>query len=234
MSSIISLVCRICYDSEKDEDLITPCNCKGTVAFVHRSCLETWLGESNTASCELCHAVFQTERVPRYTSGISIWHWCWKSNGSAQDVRSDVVACTIITPLTIIITYVCLFSSEYYNQIKFASVPAARWTSVTMLIMIGIMLIAYYMWVYSTIRMHARRWYNWWQRTCNVRYIPPGTARVIGGTDEEVEVLEQSSNTMVSIELNNIGISHLDERILNSSSVTNNLNSSNDTENTIP
>lgn len=27
-SSVISLVCRICYDTEKDEDLITPCNCK--------------------------------------------------------------------------------------------------------------------------------------------------------------------------------------------------------------
>ncbi|XP_056648476.1 E3 ubiquitin-protein ligase MARCHF3-like [Diorhabda sublineata] len=174
----------------------------GTVAFVHRSCLETWLGESNTTTCELCHQIFNTERVPRYTSAKSVWYWCWRSNGSAQDVRSDLVACAIITPLTIIITYVCLFSSEYYNQVKFSSVPAARWTSVSLLIMIGIMLIGYYMWVYSTIRMHARRWYNWWQRTCNVRYIPPGTARVVNmNLAEEVRggrVDESSSSVPVA------------------------------------
>ncbi|VEN52655.1 unnamed protein product [Callosobruchus maculatus] len=39
--------------------------------------------------------------------------------------------------------------------------------------MIGIMLMGYYFWVYSVIRMHARMWYNWWQRTCDVRYIAP-------------------------------------------------------------
>lgn len=31
--------------------------------------------------------------------------------------------------------------------------------------------------------MHARLWYNWWQRTCNVRYIPPNTIEL-----EQVEV----------------------------------------------
>ncbi|KAG5898274.1 hypothetical protein JTB14_008618 [Gonioctena quinquepunctata] len=172
--SVISIVCRICYDCDKEEDLITPCNCKGTVAFVHRSCLETWLGESNTSTCELCHTIFKTERTPKYTSQRSIWRWCRHSpTGAAQGVKSDILACTIITPLAVIITYVCLFSSEYYNQQKFSNVPAARWTSVSLLVMIGIMLIGYYMWVHSVIRMHARMWYNWWQRTCDVRYIPP-------------------------------------------------------------
>ncbi|KAJ8985299.1 hypothetical protein NQ317_007086 [Molorchus minor] len=176
--SIISVVCRICYDNEKQEELINPCHCKGTVAFVHRSCLETWLGESNTTTCELCHQVFRTERTPKYSSGDSIWRWCWSSPRGTHGVRSDIVACTVITPLAIVITYVCLFSSEYYNQKKFTSIPAARWTSVSLLLMIGIMLIGYYMWVYSVIRMHARMWYNWWQRTCDVHYIPPSTISI--------------------------------------------------------
>lgn len=29
-SSSISIVCRICYDNDKEEQLITPCNCKVT------------------------------------------------------------------------------------------------------------------------------------------------------------------------------------------------------------
>ncbi|XP_063907397.1 E3 ubiquitin-protein ligase MARCHF2-like [Zophobas morio] len=187
--SIISVLCRICYDNDKDEALIAPCHCKGTVAFVHRSCLERWLAESNTTMCELCHVVFRTERSPKYTSRQSIWRWL-KSHppgGIGRGVRSDIIACTVITPVAIIITYVCLFSSDYYNQKKFIMVPAARWTSVSLLIMIGIMLIGYYLWVYSVIRLHSRLWYNWWQRECVVRYIPPSAAHICCHNATEIE-----------------------------------------------
>ncbi|GKB60879.1 zinc finger, RING-CH-type containing protein [Tanacetum coccineum] len=36
--------CRICFqcDGEEDEDLISPCMCKGSHLFVHRSCLDHW------------------------------------------------------------------------------------------------------------------------------------------------------------------------------------------------
>ena len=35
--------CRICFDNESiDDPLITPCKCKGTSAFVHKSCLKQW------------------------------------------------------------------------------------------------------------------------------------------------------------------------------------------------
>ncbi|XP_058074590.1 uncharacterized protein LOC131223263 isoform X3 [Magnolia sinica] len=36
--------CRICleYDAEPGEELISPCMCKGTQQFVHRSCLDHW------------------------------------------------------------------------------------------------------------------------------------------------------------------------------------------------
>lgn len=27
-SSTVSILCRICYDNDRDEELITPCNCK--------------------------------------------------------------------------------------------------------------------------------------------------------------------------------------------------------------
>ncbi|CAG9326744.1 unnamed protein product [Blepharisma stoltei] len=53
-------MCRICLDSEKSEDLISPCKCKGTQKFVHQECLKIWLlqskrGNHEISSCELCH-----------------------------------------------------------------------------------------------------------------------------------------------------------------------------------
>ncbi|XP_076252903.1 E3 ubiquitin-protein ligase MARCHF3-like [Rhynchophorus ferrugineus] len=192
--SVASVHCRICYDNEKPEELIAPCHCKGTVAFVHRSCLETWLGESGTTTCELCHQIFKTERTPKYTSPKSIWKWLlYGSRYPGQGVRGDIVACTIITPLAIIVTYVCLYSSEYYSQQKFAQVPAARWTSISLLVMIVVMLFGYYLWVYSVIRLHARMWYNWWQRSCVVRYIPPSTVTLHNRTDEHMVLVPNNT-----------------------------------------
>lgn len=40
------------------------------------------------------------------------------------------------------------------------------------------MLMGYYLWVYSVIRLNARLWYNWWQRSCIVRYIPSSTVNL--------------------------------------------------------
>ncbi|KAL1491890.1 hypothetical protein ABEB36_012413 [Hypothenemus hampei] len=193
--SVASVHCRICYDNEKNEDLIAPCHCKGTVAFVHRSCLENWLSESGTTTCELCHHFFQTERTPKYTSAQSIWYWL--RNGPrypGTGIRGDIIACTVITPLAIVVTYVCLYSSEYYSQQKFSQVPAAKWTSVSLLLMIAIMLIGYYLWVRSVIRLHARMWYNWWQRTCVVRYIAPNTISIHTRPEEQL-LLPVPNNT---------------------------------------
>ncbi|XP_044753677.1 E3 ubiquitin-protein ligase MARCHF3-like [Coccinella septempunctata] len=174
--SVFSLICRICYDADSNEELITPCRCKGTVAYVHRSCLETWLAEANATNCELCHQAFHTERTPKYTTCQSLWRWLRyqpTANEVGRGIIGDMLACAAITPMAVVITYVCLFSSDYYNQKKFQALTAAKWTSVSLLVMIGIMLVGYYMWVFSIIKLHMTVWYNWWQRECIVRYIAP-------------------------------------------------------------
>jgi len=41
----IEKICRICLESEciKENPLIVPCNCKGTMQYVHLNCLKRWL-----------------------------------------------------------------------------------------------------------------------------------------------------------------------------------------------
>ena len=35
--------CRICFEIETyDDPFISPCRCKGTSSYVHKSCLNTW------------------------------------------------------------------------------------------------------------------------------------------------------------------------------------------------
>jgi len=56
--------CRICLESEGQ--LIAPCHCKGTIQYVHPTCLQTWRRTSaNSKSfhmCELCNYHYSSNR----------------------------------------------------------------------------------------------------------------------------------------------------------------------------
>ncbi|XP_070385521.1 E3 ubiquitin-protein ligase MARCHF11-like [Dermacentor albipictus] len=47
-------MCRICHEGDREDPLVSPCSCTGTMAFVHVSCLEHWLNQRNVDICELC------------------------------------------------------------------------------------------------------------------------------------------------------------------------------------
>lgn len=66
IEGIKSAHCRICL--ENGTELIQPCGCKGTVAYVHSECLKEWIErkeqiefayniskELRVVDCELCH-----------------------------------------------------------------------------------------------------------------------------------------------------------------------------------
>ncbi|KAG8340752.1 RING variant domain [Trypanosoma vivax] len=67
-------VCRICHD-EDDEKLISPCECTGSVRWVHRSCLDKWRIESmdrnveNVNNCEICKKPFSVN----ISAGVLLW-----------------------------------------------------------------------------------------------------------------------------------------------------------------
>lgn len=46
--------CRICLATDFTENLISPCNCIGSIQFVHRDCLQDWLQISKNVQCEIC------------------------------------------------------------------------------------------------------------------------------------------------------------------------------------
>jgi len=59
--------CRICFDEGADNDsLISPCKCKGTSAYVHKSCLTNWRNFNRDREawniCMECHAEYIISR----------------------------------------------------------------------------------------------------------------------------------------------------------------------------
>ena len=62
--------CRICHD---DGDLISPCNCTGSVGLVHLTCLERWLSTDGKSSCEICMYEYQVVRKFKSCSEVIRW-----------------------------------------------------------------------------------------------------------------------------------------------------------------
>ncbi|AYV81899.1 MAG: putative E3 ubiquitin-protein ligase MARCH8 [Harvfovirus sp.] len=52
--------CRICLDN-CSTNFIAPCDCKGSIKYVHRSCIEKWqkINYNARIKCELCNQKFQ-------------------------------------------------------------------------------------------------------------------------------------------------------------------------------
>lgn len=72
--------CRICYSDKSPitgkSDLISPCNCNGSVKYVHHSCLKMWRMKGKTfgniKKCEQCNGTYNIPgEKPIYTIFIS-------------------------------------------------------------------------------------------------------------------------------------------------------------------
>ncbi|CAD8140026.1 unnamed protein product [Paramecium pentaurelia] len=54
--------CRICLEQDSLDKLISPCNCDGTIKYIHMDCLKTWLLKIEfQAQCELCNSFLQCQ-----------------------------------------------------------------------------------------------------------------------------------------------------------------------------
>jgi len=58
------IFCRICHQTSRiglSSDLVSPCNCLGTMAYVHRQCLQRWASISANNTCDICGFVYKSE-----------------------------------------------------------------------------------------------------------------------------------------------------------------------------
>eukprot|EP00736_Rhodelphis_marinus_P002835 Rmarinus@m.3231 len=82
MSTDDDSVCRICFDDGTVEDLISPCGCKGSQKYIHRSCLEKWqcsvlskpIRDNRSAlSCTICREPFRAVGLNTYRVRLRSW-----------------------------------------------------------------------------------------------------------------------------------------------------------------
>ena len=61
-SSDDAMECRICGGEDKETGWLKPCECAGSMSFVHKHCLQKWIKLSNRGDkameCEVCHVPY--------------------------------------------------------------------------------------------------------------------------------------------------------------------------------
>jgi hypothetical protein len=66
-------VCRVCWDGPEQNSLVSPCDCDGSMAKIHKRCLEEWINTTGKTLCEVCHGVFRVDQE-RERSWKALFH----------------------------------------------------------------------------------------------------------------------------------------------------------------
>jgi len=145
------LFCRICHEGDGLERLLSPCQCSGSVALVHQSCIEKWLSTKNNDTCELCRHKYTVAKQPRPFKD-------WLCTPSVQDDQrnlvGDMICFLLLTPLAAISTYLCATGAIFYYQEK-------KSEAMGLIALCVVLVLIYLVWVILTLKYHIQIWYTW-------------------------------------------------------------------------
>jgi len=187
------IFCRICHDGENSERLISPCMCSGSMALVHRTCIEKWLSTANNDNCELCHHKYVISKHPR-----PFMNWLCEP-GVEDDQRNlvgDIVCFFLLTPLAAISTYLCATGAAFYLEEK-------KSEAIGLICLCVVLVLIYLVWVTLTIKYHVQVWFVWRENNQEIRLIEVGKEPVsrthwrnpYGAIDYQTVVDEPSTST---------------------------------------
>lgn len=150
-SSTTSITCRICHTGASRERLISPCHCKGSLAYVHLSCLERWLNQAGRSDCELCMYKYEAVSTMRYTCLESIRLWV-TSPTIRTHMQADCLICGLLTIVTGGLLAVCLFGMRYFLIEGSKLGVSDAWTRGSVGVFLAIVVAGYVVTIYLLVR----------------------------------------------------------------------------------
>ncbi|XP_067827276.1 E3 ubiquitin-protein ligase MARCHF3 [Heptranchias perlo] len=178
-------ICRICHEPSDKENLLSPCECSGTLGTVHRSCLEQWLAASCSSHCELCHFEFALERMARPLTE-------WLKDPALRHKRrmlfGDIICFLFITPLASLSGWLCVQGTVEHFYFS-SSIEA-----VGLLILSAVLITIYLLWTIVSFRYHIRLLKEWRRANQNVKLLIPRSQVLLSN---QPNLLARSSGIIV-------------------------------------
>ncbi|KAL2744376.1 E3 ubiquitin-protein ligase MARCH3 isoform X1 [Vespula maculifrons] len=154
--------------------------CKGTLAYVHLSCLERWLNQSCRSYCELCNYQFNANPICFFTCIVITFMGTFRPKSlriwithphNRRNIQSDLLIFTLLSIVTIGLIIVCLWGMRYFIMEGKKIGISKSWTKGVTWFFLGIVILGYIATVYLLGKDQLSTWYRWWKSTVNVQLI---------------------------------------------------------------
>ncbi|XP_063536757.1 E3 ubiquitin-protein ligase MARCHF1-like isoform X1 [Cydia strobilella] len=189
-------ICRICFGGASAERLERPCGCRGTIAAVHRSCLERWLLQAATSYCELCRHHYVVTRSHKWSWMRSLIEWARSGRGRA--LAADAWRGIALGAASVLGTARALHAADRALQAGArAGGPAALAANLFSSLLIGIIgalngLLT--TWILLKIQEHQMSWQTWRDSTLHVRVLLADDVPEDTPTDEDERLLARTDD----------------------------------------
>jgi len=188
------LFCRICHEGDGFERLLSPCQCSGSVALVHQSCIEKWLSTKNNDTCELCRHKYTVAKQPR---PFKDWLCTPAVQDDQRNLVGDMICFLLLTPLAGISTYLCATGAIFYYQEK-------KSEAVGLIALCVVLVLIYLVWVILTLKYHIQIWYTWRETHQEIHLLDvgrqpvrPASWRNISGCGKSAQAARNKQNSQV-------------------------------------
>ncbi|KAI5705614.1 E3 ubiquitin-protein ligase MARCH3-like [Diaphorina citri] len=185
-------ICRICYGADQ-QNLLSICQCKGSIAYVHIECIERWLQECGVDKCDLCKYQFTTERLPTQTKLKSLLSWVKHVDNreDMEEMLTDFAATFLFSPFIILLTLsgYQTFSNNAIrifvpmnNQLTFSL--SGTLSTLSLITILSLVNSIGFSWLCYIFHKHYSRWYSWYRRSTIVKIVLPGDVRKETGVED--------------------------------------------------
>lgn len=165
------ITCRVCYGAEnKCEILIEPCHCKGTVAKVHRQCLEKWFDSSGSQTCELCLFTFDVESKRWYRLIESFGIWIRKPFRKRM-LMHDLLFFGSIALISVMMIGLVIFGLHHFQFDENYSKIFSEFYFVSLCLVAFLWIIIFTVSFLLFVNLQIYPWLHWWQSTKKISLI---------------------------------------------------------------
>lgn len=166
-----AIPCRICFSNESvPHAMISPCICKGSIANVHRVCLEKWLSQKGNNRCDLCLFEFHVYSTLKYTMLQSMLIWIKHPRNRTFFIYDSAVF-LILNILTCFVVSMFIRNLNAVANMNIADYGITMWFLASGMAAVMFWLIVYGLAVSLFINAQVRPWYQWWKTSRSIRLV---------------------------------------------------------------
>uniref|UniRef100_S4RD85 Membrane-associated ring finger (C3HC4) 8 n=1 Tax=Petromyzon marinus TaxID=7757 RepID=S4RD85_PETMA len=190
---------RICHcEGDEEGPLTAPCQCTGSLQFVHQACLQQWIKSSGASCCELCNYSFVMETTLK---PLRKWE---KLQMTARDMRKLTFSVVVhVVAIVCVVWSLYILVSRTAEEIRQAQHSGVlEWPFWTKLAVVAIGFTGGTVFMYVQCKVYVRMWrrlkaYN---RIIHVRSCPEALAEeLLSRPMFPLPTVEFSPGTTVSL-----------------------------------